>query len=83
MRRYNEKRNPKYMRFYKSKHWKMVSQKKLQDAAYRCECCGKIAVEVHHMTPIQTPEGWDRRYDEDGLLALCTKCHNRQHGRFL
>lgn len=82
MRRYNEKRNPKYMRFYKGKHWKACSQAKLQESGYRCEGCGKIATEVHHRTPIQTPDGWESRYDMDGLVAVCHRCHDRFHDRF-
>lgn len=85
-RKYNRRRDPKYAKFYRSKAWKMMSRAKLQDVKYKCEagfpCCQKLAVEVHHIQAIQTPEGWERRLDWDNLEALCTACHNARHQRF-
>lgn len=81
-REYNRRRDPKYIRFYNSEDWKILSATYIQDRGYRCECCGKIATEVHHVDPIQTPSGWDRRLDYTNLEALCTACHNKRHGRF-
>lgn len=80
--RYNQKRNPKYTRFYASTDWKRLSKAKMQDARYRCEGCGGLAVEVHHVDPIQTESGWERRLDWTNLKALCLDCHNKEHGRF-
>lgn len=80
--RYNAKRDPKYTRFYASNDWKRMSKAKMQDAGYRCEDCGAIAVEVHHVDPIQTESGWERRLDWSNLKALCLDCHNKSHGRF-
>lgn len=81
--RYNSKRDPKYTTFYASKPWKMTSRKKLEDAGYKCEAklegCTKLAVEVHHIKPIQTPEGWDLRLEWTNLEAVCTSCHNHRH----
>ena len=74
--------NKKYIQFYKSKEWKMLSQKKLQDTQYKCECCGKLATEVHHIDPIQKPSGWERRLDYDNLMSVCVICHNGKHGRY-
>lgn len=82
-RKYAKKRDPKYLRFYKSKEWKALSLKKLQSTNYRCEVCGKYATEVHHKQPIQTPQGWLKRYDFNGLQSLCVSCHNLQHKRFI
>ena len=79
---YNQKRDPKYTRFYASTNWKRMSKAKMQDAGYRCEDCGAIAVEVHHIDPIQTESGWERRLDWSNLKALCLDCHNKTHGRF-
>lgn len=83
---YNSKRDPKYLTFYRSKDWKLTSKTKLQTVAYKCEAqlegCTHLAVEVHHIKPIQTPEGWDRRMDWDNLEALCINCHNKRHARF-
>lgn len=80
--RYNRRRDPKYARFYASMDWKRTSKAKMADAGYRCEECGALAVEVHHIEPIQTDEGWQRRLDWGNLQALCLNCHNKAHGRF-
>lgn len=81
--RYNKKRDPKYSRFYASTDWKRLSRSKMQEAGYRCEECGGLAVEVHHVEPIQTESGWERRLDWNNLKALCLGCHNKAHGRFI
>ena len=79
---YNSRRDPKYVRFYRSKPWRMLSARYMQDHAWTCEGCGGLAVEVHHMQPIQTPEGWERRFDVTNLKAVCVECHNKEHDRF-
>ena len=81
--RYNQKRDRKYLRFYASTDWKRTSKAKLQEVGYRCEECGGLAVEVHHINPIQTDSGWERRLDWSNLKALCLGCHNKAHGRFV
>ena len=81
-RRYNQTRDPKYTRFYNSTEWRVLSRKRLQDDGYKCVKCGKIASEVDHIQAIQTPEGWERRYDYDNLQSLCGGCHNEKHERF-
>ena len=55
-KRYNKTRDPKYGRFYNSNEWRILSRKRIQDDGYRCVKCGKIATEVDHIKPIQTPE---------------------------
>lgn len=80
--KYNKTRDPKYKQFYNSKDWKLLKEKKLLDIQYRCEICGHIAVEVHHIKPIQTEQGWILRLTYDNLEALCTDCHNYRHKRF-
>lgn len=82
-RGYNKRRDPKYLKFYRSKEWKILSRVKLQDCGYKCEaglpgCTGR-AVEVHHKEPIQTPDGWDKRLNYEGVEAVCTACHNGRH----
>ena len=83
---YNKRRDPKYLTFYRSKEWKITSRSKLQRCEYRCQAklpgCTGLAVEVHHIKPIQTPEGWDLRLDWDNLEPVCTACHNGRHQRF-
>lgn len=81
-RNYNSKRDPKYIRFYNNMEWKILSRKYIQDKKYKCEECGKIAEEVHHIKPIQIDEGWERRLDYYNLQALCLDCHNKKHNRF-
>lgn len=81
--RYNRQRDPRYTAFYKTKAWRMTSRAKLQSVAYRCEAkldkCTGLAVEVHHIKPIRTPEGWDLRLEWSNLEAVCTNCHNGRH----
>ena len=82
--RYNQKRNRKYKSFYNSKTWKQMSRAKLASVMWKCEAhidseCTGLAVEVHHIQPIQTSEGWERRLDWDNLEAVCTHCHNFRH----
>lgn len=83
--KYNSRRDPKYLTFYRSKEWRITSRAYLQAAGYKCEAglegCQHIAAEVHHKQAIQTDEGWDRRLEWDNLEALCTSCHNRRHMR--
>lgn len=83
--KYNRsKQGTKYYSFYNSKPWKRQSRAKLEAAEWKCkarhsEKCTGIACEVHHLKPIQTPEGWDKRLDWDNLIAVCTACHNVYH----
>jgi 5-methylcytosine-specific restriction endonuclease McrA len=83
---YNKQRDPKYRAFYDSKEWKITSRTKLQQAGYKCQAklqgCQGLAVEVHHIKPIQTAEGWELRLDWDNLEPVCTACHNGRHQRF-
>ncbi len=81
-RRYNEKRDPKFTRFYHSAAWRTLSAVYMQKKQYKCEGCGKIASEVHHKIPIQTDEGWKLRLDENNLKLVCKRCHNKEHDRF-
>jgi 5-methylcytosine-specific restriction endonuclease McrA len=44
-----------------------------QDVVY-CECCGKMAVDIHHI--------YGRTGDANNirnLMALCRKCHDKAH----
>ena len=81
--RYNSRRDSKYLTFYRSKDWKRQSRAKLESVGYKCEAklsrCQTYAVETHHIIPIQTPEGWDKRLEWDNLEAVCTACHNLRH----
>lgn len=83
--KYNRRRDPKYLTFYRSKDWRTMSRAKLQSAGYKCQAglegCSRIAVEVHHVKPIQTAEGWPLRLEWSNLEALCINCHNKRHDR--
>ena len=81
-RRYNQTRDPKYLRFYRSKEWKILSRSRLQHDGYKCVMCNKIASEVDHIKPIQTPEGWELRLEFNNTRSLCLDCHNKRHDRF-
>lgn len=76
------KADPKYKAFYNSKEWRRMSRAILANAQWRCMDCGGIACEVHHIEPIQTESGWEKRFDFANVVALCTKCHNERHERF-
>lgn len=81
-RDYNKRRDPKYIRFYNSSDWKILSARYAQDKGYRCEKCGAIATQVHHVEAIQKEGGWERRLDYHNLELLCLSCHNERHNRF-
>jgi len=78
-------------RFYRSKEWQMTARKYAQSVGYRSEecdercpkrgSCGRWGEDVHHVVPIQEPEGWERRFDFDNLEYLCVHMHNLKHGR--
>lgn len=87
-KRYNLKRandDPKFRQFRNSKAWKETSRAKLQACDYKCEAnlegCKRIACEVHHIEPIKTPNGWERRLDWENLEGVCTSCHNKLDGK--
>lgn len=82
-KRYNQKRNKKTVQFYRSIEWRMLAARYTQDKLYKCEECGAIGTQVHHIKPIQTPEGWAMRLDYNNLKLLCNRCHNKQHDRFV
>ena len=82
-KKYDEtKREPKMKKFYNSKQWRTLANAYMMSHSYQCERCGRIGTQVHHKIYISTEEGWNKRFDEDNLEALCTKCHNKEHGRF-
>lgn len=86
-KRYNKKREKKYIHFYLSKEWNILKNKRLQDSGYMCDRCktlgiNSLATEVHHIIPIQTVEGWNHRLDYNNTMSICLKCHNYYHKRF-
>jgi len=76
----------RYKSFYQSREWKSLRAYKFTEARGLCEEClkqGKIigGKEIHHIVPIDTNEGWERRYDIANLKCLCPQCHNKAHER--
>ena len=84
-KQYNRRRDPKYLTFYRSKAWRATSKSKLQACGYKCEAklegCGRIACEVHHIQPLKTPEGWEKRLEWSNLMGVCIQCHNILDGK--
>ncbi len=82
---YNQRRDPKYAAFYRSKAWRMTSKAKLQQCGYKCEAglegCGRVACEVHHIKALKTPEGWGDRLEWSNLMGVCIQCHNILDGK--
>ena len=62
-----------------------MSRTKLQACGYKCEAglegCTRLAVEVHHVKPIKTPEGWNERLEWSNLMGVCMNCHNILDGK--
>ncbi len=90
-KRYDTKRDSKYVQFYKSDEWKILKEKKLMDTQYMCEECQRIkekdstykvnlATEVHHVETLKT--NWNRRLDYTNLKSLCHRHHDQAHNRF-
>ena len=76
----------KYNEFYQTAEWKALRAMKFGEANGICEEClkkSKIVAgkEIHHILPIDTSEGWKRRYDITNLKCLCPQCHNQIHER--
>ena len=95
--KYDKKRDPKLVKFRKSKEWIQLKERYLQDLQIKygnskydcieenkkdCNYIIKLAEEVHHLKFIETPEGWKRRLDYYNLRALCHEHHNKRHNRF-
>lgn len=91
-KKYNARRDPEHVSFYNSSKWKRLRNTVMRDNGYRCKDCGAMAgqiidgvpttLEVHHIIPLQTKEGWPLRFDYGNLECLCLNCHNKRHGRF-
>lgn len=78
------KKHPAIERFYKSNEWKIARTMKIASVGGRCEKCGDVGTEVHHIIHL-TPENVDNpeiSINQDNLLLLCKECHNKEHERF-
>jgi 5-methylcytosine-specific restriction endonuclease McrA len=71
-------------RFYRSAAWQQARLIKITSANGRCEKCGGIGEEVHHIIEL-TPENINNpeiTLGKNNLILLCRDCHNAQHQRF-
>ena len=71
-------------KFYRSEVWRQTRLLKISNANGRCEKCGGVGEEVHHIIPINehninNPE---ITLNLNNLILLCKDCHNKEHGRF-
>lgn len=68
--------------FYNSKAWKRTSRAYMLNQNYICERCSKPAVICHHKTWLNGSNVLDTNIalGFDNLEALCTECHNAEHG---
>jgi HNH endonuclease len=72
---------------YSHPHWIRRTRKQvLLDAGYRCAGCDADlsdlptwAVHVHHRIPLDVAP--TLAFDIFNLIAVCTYCHNKAHGR--
>lgn len=78
--------NPRPGDFYRSRAWRFIRQKVLEEYHYECQACkaqGRYtpATLVHHELPLQDyPEYGLDAYLSDGtpqLIPLCFDCHER------
>lgn len=79
-----EKQNILIRRFYRSDQWKIARAMKIAAVGGRCEKCGAIGTEVHHIIHL-TPENVidaEISLNQENLMLLCNECHNKEHGRF-
>lgn len=70
--------------FYKSDAWKLARQIKITQADGRCEGCGNIGTEVHHIKRLTVDNVNDVSVsiNPENLELLCKGCHNKEHKRF-
>jgi 5-methylcytosine-specific restriction endonuclease McrA len=71
-------------RFYRSAAWQQARLIKITSANGRCEKCGGVGEEVHHIIHV-TPnnvKNLNVTLNQDNLILLCKDCHNKEHERF-
>ncbi|MDD3099681.1 MAG: HNH endonuclease signature motif containing protein [Bacilli bacterium] len=72
-------------RFYRSAAWQQARLIKITSANGRCEKCGGVGEEVHHIVHIDhnNVNDVDVTLKIDNLILLCKHCHNDAHKRFI
>jgi 5-methylcytosine-specific restriction endonuclease McrA len=71
--------------FYKSDAWKLAREIKITQVNGRCERCGGLGQEVHHIVRLNVNNVSDVgvSINQDNLELLCKDCHNKEHKRFV
>lgn len=81
-------------RFYKTNAWQVTRQLVLERDNYECQMCktsGIVmtkhhkpnkhkALDVHHIKDLSTHR--HLAYEQDNLMTVCVKCHNKLENRF-
>ena len=67
---------------YNCKKWKMKAAHIMRRDKYICQNCKRYGVtraaeQVHHIKHVD--EYPELAYEDDNLIALCNKCHQKQH----
>lgn len=77
-----ERKDSRYYKFIGSARWRLLRQEKIRRNPY-CEMCGSPAVEVHHITPVESVANYQQMerlmFDMANLQSLCHKCHVKAH----
>lgn len=70
--------------FYKSPEWQLAREIKIRDANGKCQHCGSLGEEVHHIIKLTIHNVVDPTIslNQENLELLCRKCHNSEHKRF-
>ncbi|PKN11890.1 MAG: hypothetical protein CVU69_10465 [Deltaproteobacteria bacterium HGW-Deltaproteobacteria-4] len=66
----------KYKEYLNSEEWKHVRAQIRERAQGKCELCGAVMRDVHHVTYAKR---WSGEHP-DNLLATCRQCHHKLHG---
>lgn len=67
--------------FYKSKAWQDTREYVMKRDKYRCQDCGAIAEEVHHIKELTKENINDIMVtvNPKNLVSLCYRCHKIRH----
>ena len=76
------KRDPEYVKFYKSKAWRGARKNALIRDDYLCVSCMAnelytTAQLVHHKVEVRND--YEKRLDPENLVSLCESCHQKIH----
>ena len=71
--------NTEYAQLLKDPKWDAFRRRILQQADYRCECCGHTdkTLQVHHLYYDLSKKPW--QYKDNHVACLCKECHKFSH----